>query len=162
MSQAADPTGVTTETPSKKKGLLPVLIGVAGAAILGGGGFFAVYSGMILGPGGPSTTTSAPARTAPTYMPIEQLTLSLANPGTTQHLRMSAHLEIAEGRLSEAETFRPRFLSVINTYLRAIDPRDLEDPTILIRLRAQILRRLQMVAGDDLINDFLITEFILN
>jgi len=51
---------------------------------------------------------------------------------------------------------------VINTYLRAIDPSDLEDPTALLRLRAQLLRRLQMVAGEDLVNDFLITEFILN
>lgn len=161
MSQTADAPGGAAESPKKKNVLLPIVIGLLGATLLGGGGFYAVYAGLILGPADPARA-AASARVQPSYMPIEQLTLSLATQGTAQHLRLSAHVEIADGRLAEAEPFRPRFLSVINTYLRAIDPSDLEDPTILIRLRAQILRRLQMVAGEDLINDFLITEFILN
>lgn len=164
MAQNADSSGSDVETPSKNRVLLPIMVGVLGAALLGGGGFYIVYSGLIPGNNAPKTaqTTKPEVRPAPTYMPIEQLTLSLATPGTSQHLRLSAHIEVADGRLAEAEPFRPRFLSVINTYLRAVDPSDLEDPTILMRLRAQLLRRLQMVAGDDLIDDFLITEFILN
>lgn len=162
MSQTADAPGGAAENPKKKSALLPILIGLAGAGLLGGGGFYAVYAGLILGPANPADTKVTVARPQPSYMPIEQLTLSLATQGSSQHLRLSAHVEIADGRLAEAEPFRPRFLAVINTYLRAIDPNDLSDPTILIRLRSQILRRLQMVAGDDLINDFLITEFILN
>ncbi|WP_227428181.1 flagellar basal body-associated FliL family protein [Roseibaca sp. Y0-43] len=143
---------------------MPILIGVAGAALLGGGGFYAVYSGMILGHKVPEAehATAAHAAPMPSYMPIDQLTLSLANPDGAQHLRMSAQIEIADGRLAEAEGYRPRFLAVMNTYLRAIEPRDLQDSAALIRLRAQILRRLQMVAGEDLVDDFLITEFILN
>lgn len=164
MAQSAESSGGDVETPNKKRTLAPILVGIMGALLLGGGGFYAVYSGLI--PDGGTQNTAQPAaaetRPAPSYMPIEQLTLSLATPGTSQHLRLSAHIEIADGRLAEAEPFRPRFLSVINTYLRAVDPSDLEDPTILIRLRAQLLRRLQMVAGEDLIDDFLITEFILN
>ncbi|MCL1628877.1 flagellar basal body-associated FliL family protein [Roseibaca sp. V10] len=164
MSQTAENTGSADETPKKKKALLPILVGMLGACLLGGGGFYMVYSGLILSAGNTAEGSSvAPQnRPAPTYMMIEQLTLSLATPGPSQHLRLSAHIEIAEGRLTDAELFRPRFLSVINTYLRAIDPSDLEDPTALLRLRAQLLRRLQMVAGEDLVNDFLITEFILN
>lgn len=164
MSQTADEPPVDPETPPKKSSLKPILMGAVGALVLGGGGFYAVYSGLILSnePKPATHADSADSRPAPVYMPIEQLTLSLATPGASQHLRLSAHIEVADNRLAEAEQFRPRFLSVINTYLRAIEPRDLEDPTILIRLRAQLLRRLQMVAGEDLINDFLITEFILN
>lgn len=164
MSQTAENTGSDDETPKKKRALLPILVGILGAFLLGGGGFYLVYSGLILG-GDDKTEESSVApqkRAAPSYMPIEQLTLSLASSGPSQHLRLSAHIEIAEGRLADAELFRPRFLSVINSYLRAIDPSDLEDPTALVRLRAQLLRRLQMVAGEDLIDDFLITEFILN
>lgn len=164
MSQNPDEPTVDPENPPKKNSLKPILIGVLGALALGGGGFYAVYSGLILSdePKPAAAAASTENRPAPLYMPIEQLTLSLATPGASQHLRLSAHIEVADGRLPEAEQFRPRFLSVMNTYLRAIEPRDLEDPTILIRLRAQLLRRLQMVAGEDLINDFLITEFILN
>ncbi|MBN2758999.1 MAG: flagellar basal body-associated FliL family protein [Rhodobacteraceae bacterium] len=143
---------------------MPILVGLIGAIVLGGGGFYAVYSGLILAPGNPKAAhaKTAPSSILPTYLPIEHLTLSLANPTGAQHLRLSAHIEVADGRLAEAEAYRPRFLAVINTYLRAVEPQDLQDASALIRLRAQILRRLQMVAGEDLIDDFLITEFILN
>lgn len=164
MSQTAD-TSITSpiQTP-KKKGFLPIVIGLAGAIALGGGGFYAVYSGLVLASDNPRAAHEKTDKTQPlpSYLALEQLNLSLANPDGAQHLRLSAHIEVADGRLTEAEAFRPRFLAVINTYLRAIEPRDLQETTALIRLRAQILRRLQMVAGEDLIVDFLITEFILN
>lgn len=162
MSQTADAEGSTTGNSSKKGGLRPILIGLIGALALGGGGFYAVYAGLIFAPESGSAPQALSPKELPTFLAIEQLTLSLASPEAAQHLRLSAHIEIAPGRLAEAEAFRPRFLSVMNTYLRAIEPRDLQDPAALFRLRAQLLRRLQMVAGEDLINDFLITEFILN
>ena len=40
----------TEEEPPKKKSKLPLILGLVLALVLGGGGFFAVYSGMILGP----------------------------------------------------------------------------------------------------------------
>lgn len=163
MSQNADAPN-TKEKLHKKKGLMPILIGMIGALALGGGGFYAIYSGLILSGQDKADAQSARSepKPLPTYLAIEQLTLSLAAPSGAEHLRLSAHVEIADGRLSEAEAYRPRFLSVINTYLRAVEPSDLREATALIRLRAQILRRLQMVAGADLVDDFLITEFILN
>lgn len=162
MAQDADAPNME-EKPLKKRGLMPILIGMAGALALGGGGFYAVYSGLILGGQDKAIEdVKANPKTLPTYLAIEQLTLSLAEPGGAEHLRLSAHVEIADGRLDEAEAYRPRFLSVINTYLRAVEPDDLREANALIRLRAQILRRLQMVAGADLVDDFLITEFILN
>jgi len=164
MSQTADAAAPAQLDVPKKKGLRPIVIGLAGAIALGGGGFYAVYSGWVLASDTQSTAQEKPDKTQalPSYLPIEQLNLSLANPEGARHLRLSAHIEVADGRLAEAEALRPRFLAVINTYLRAIEPRDLQETTALIRLRAQILRRLQMVAGEDLIDDFLITEFILN
>lgn len=164
MSQTADTTADTVLPSKKKKAILPVITGLLGALAFGGGGFYAVYSGMILGSPASSSgpKTAAGAQQLPSYMPVENMILSLAGSGSAQHLRLSAHLEIADDRLTEAEAYRPRFLAVINTYLRAVDPEDLQQTTALIRLRAQILRRLQMVAGEDLIRDFLITEFVLN
>lgn len=164
MSQNADTAETTAEAPPKKKILVPIIVGIVGALCLGGGAFYAVYSGLVLSndPKPAEQASTLDRRPLPIYMPIEQLTLSLATPSGAQHLRLSAHIEIANNRLAEAEAYRPRFLSVMNTYLRAVEPRDLQDPAALIRLRAQILRRLQMVAGEDLVEDFLITEFILN
>jgi flagellar FliL protein len=56
----------------------------------------------------------------------------------------------------------PRVLDVLNTYLRAVQARDIEDPAALARLRAQMLRRIQVVTGDGQVRDLLITEFVLN
>jgi flagellar FliL protein len=53
-------------------------------------------------------------------------------------------------------------LDVLNTYLRAVQARDIEDPAALARLRAQMLRRIQVVTGDGQVRDLLITEFVLN
>ncbi len=56
----------------------------------------------------------------------------------------------------------PRVLDVTNTYLRAVEVSQLEDPAALIRIRSHLLRRIQLVTGEGRVNDLLITEFILN
>ena len=56
----------------------------------------------------------------------------------------------------------PRVIDVLNSYLRAVEVADLEDPTALVRLRAQMLRRVQMVAGDGRVRDLLVTGFVIN
>jgi flagellar FliL protein len=56
----------------------------------------------------------------------------------------------------------PRIQDVLNTYLRAVDVEDLEEPAALLRLRAQMLRRVQVVVGDGPVRDLLVTEFVLN
>ncbi len=53
-------------------------------------------------------------------------------------------------------------MDILNGYLRAVDVRDLEDPSALIRLRAQMLRRIQIVTGEGRVKDLLIMEFVLN
>jgi flagellar FliL protein len=88
----------------------------------------------------------------------------IALPGrqNREHLRFTAQLEVPPDRVSEVESIRPRIVDVLNGYLRAVDLTDLEDPTALMRLRAQMLRRVQVVAGEGRVNDLLIMEFVLN
>ena len=56
----------------------------------------------------------------------------------------------------------PRVMDVLNSYLRAVEVSDLEDPSALIGLRAQMLRRIQLVTGDGRVRDLLIMEFVLS
>ena len=56
----------------------------------------------------------------------------------------------------------PRILDVLNSYLRAIETASIEDPQAMARLRAQMLRRIQIVTGEGRVRDLLITEFVLN
>ena len=56
----------------------------------------------------------------------------------------------------------PRINDVLNVYLRAVDERDFEVPRAMVRLRAQMLRRVQLVTPPGAVRDVLIQEFVLN
>lgn len=151
----------------KKKSKLPLILGLALALAGGGGGFYAVYSGMILG--GESHTDQA-ATEEPVkvkgmpdvaFVPIEPLVISIGGQDMS-HLRFRAQLEVRSGYETEVEKLMPRVVDVLNSYLRAVAVEDLSNNSALVRLRAQMLRRVQVVTGGDRVNDLLIMEFVLN
>ncbi|MBC7137281.1 MAG: flagellar basal body-associated FliL family protein [Defluviimonas sp.] len=152
------------EKPPARGSKLPLLLGLLLALALGGGGFYAVYSGMLFGTHGkedPQVATVAPLPEI-AFVPITPMVISLGSSANARHLRFTAQVEVAKPHESEVILLMPRILDVLNGYLRAVDVRDLEDPAALIRLRAQMLRRVQVVAGEGRVRDFLVTEFVLN
>jgi len=161
MAEAAKITAERIESEPKKRKLLPLLLGLAGAVGLGGGAFFAVYSGLILGPK-QQTASQATTISDFAFVPIDQITISLAPGSSARHLRFAAQIEVAATSVAEVERLRPRLLDMMNLYLRAVDPADLSDPVALVRLRAQLLRRMQVIVGDGHVRDVLITEFVLS
>lgn len=181
MSDAA--AAPPSEAPKGgKKGLL---FGVIGAAVLGGAGFYGIYSGMIspnllTGGGGSNAEASghgeassgeggghgAAAGTGPlagiAFVPMDPITISLPPGSSARHLRFTGQLEVGPEQSAAVTQLMPRILDVLNTYLRAVEVRDLEQPAAIPRLRAQMLRRIQVVTGEGKVRDLLITEFILN
>lgn len=166
MSAEAD----TPEEAPKKASKLPLILGLVMALVGAGGGFFAVQSGMI---GGGGTDMAETAKEEPAdekaeesvklaFVALDPLVISLPKSGGRDHLRFAAQLEVAPDYVSAVEAIKPRIVDVLNSYLRAVDLAELEDPAALMRLRAQMLRRVQIVAGDDKINDLLIMEFVLS
>lgn len=165
MTDAAD-TDVTAEKKSSK---LPLIIGLVLALVGGSGGFYAVSSGMILSSGPKEAKekelqeeSDAKPDTSVAFVPMDPLTISLPPNSASDFLRFRAELEVPKKHQVEVESVMPRIVDVMNSYLRALEARDLEQPAALARLRAQILRRVQVVAGADHINDVLIMEFVLN
>jgi len=157
----------TEEATPKKASKLPLVIGLALALLGGGGGFFAVYSGLILAPKksvnvaedkGAETVKDMPDVT---FVPVDPMVISLSS-GSARHLRFQAQLEVGTPHEAEVSKLMPRVVDVLNSYLRALDPEDLEAGSALIRLRAQMLRRVQLVTGGDRVKDLLIMEFVLN
>jgi flagellar FliL protein len=153
------------EQPPKKSSKAPLVLGLLLALAGGGGGFYATWSGMILG--GEATHGSAKDMahsTAPdvAYVAVDPLVISLRTPGQNQHLRFRAHLETTPEAQPDVEKLLPRVMDVLNSYLRALEVGDIEDPSALTRLRAQMLRRVQVVTGAGKVNDLLIMEFVLN
>ena len=167
----ADPEENGEETP-KKKSKLPLILGLLLAVVGGGGAFYATYSGLLLG--GESHgedhaemdehDTEAMITDMPdvAFIPIDPLVISLGEGSANSHLRFRAQLEVGMAHKAEVEMLMPRVVDVLNGYLRALDPGDFEDNSILVRLRAQMLRRIQIVTGGDRVSDLLIMEFVLN
>ncbi|MFT4149103.1 MAG: flagellar basal body-associated FliL family protein [Paracoccaceae bacterium] len=144
-----------------RKGLkTPLLAGGALALALGAGGFWATTTGMIPGPSGKMAKDAAAPPIA--FVPLEPLIVTLPASAHAAHLRFAAQLEVGNGEVEAVAALKPRVLDVLNSYLRAVDTADIEDPAALARLRAQMLRRVQLVVGDGRVRDLLITEFVLN
>lgn len=154
----------TLEEAPKKRSKKPLLIGLVLALVLGGAGFYATFSGMILGASEePATEEHAPGPlTGVAFVPLETIVISLAPDSGSEHLRFTAQLEVVDSAAADVTTLTPRILDVINSYLRAIDTASIEDPHAMARLRAQMLRRIQVVTGEGRVRDLLITEFVLN
>ena len=160
----ADEEEVEDEGP-KKKSKMPLIIGLVLALAGGGGGFYAVQSGMLFGSHEEAAADShAEAEPMPdvVFVPVDPLIINLGGRSRNQFLRFRASLEVGGAYEAEVTALLPRVLDILNGYLRAVDIKDLEDPSALIRLRAQMLRRIQTVTGEGQVKDLLIMEFVLN
>lgn len=162
MSDAAEEAPEQPEKSSK----LPLLIGGVLAILGAAGGYFAVSSGL---GGSPATEEAQEAASeAPDALPdvafveVEPIVISLVASNNIGHLRFRANLEVEAAYRKDVEHVLPRVTDVMNGYLRALDVKDLKDPMALIRLRSQMLRRVQLVVGDGRVRDLLIMEFVLS
>jgi flagellar protein FliL len=154
----------TLDEGTKKRSKKPLMIGLVLALALGGGGFYATFSGLILGSGDTHATDEhdpGPLQGI-AFVPLETIIVSLGADSGSEHLRFTAQLEVADSAAGDVTTLSPRILDVLNSYLRAIDTASIEDPQAMARLRSQMLRRIQLVAGEGRVRDLLITEFVLN
>jgi flagellar protein FliL len=159
MSEPAE----SAEAPPKKKSKLPVLIGLVLALMLGGGGFYATYAGLILGSKAEMAHDDAPDGLPDiTFVPIDPVIVSLGQAAENRHLKFTAQLEVEAAHAGEVTLLVPRILDVLNSYLSAVDPAALEGQSAIVRIRAQLLRRVQIVVGEGRVRDLLVTEFVLN
>jgi flagellar FliL protein len=156
------------EAAPKKKSKLPLILGIVLFLALGGGGFFAVYSGLILAPAHEGEQShdahGGEAEDLPpiAFVALDPVTITLGAVEESRHLRFAAQLEVNTEAQAEVEILKPRILDVLNGYLRAVELEELTDPHALVRLRAQMLRRIQIVTGEGRVRDLLVTEFIIN
>ena len=160
----ADAATVETDIEPKSS-KMPLILGFVFLLLGGGGGFYATWSGLILNNESPEPKFEEVKKDAApkiTFVPIEPITISLPQSSEQKHLIFRAELEVAHDYAAEVEEVLPRVIDVLNSYLRAIEVSDIQNPSALTRLRAQMLRRVQVVAGPGRVNDLLIMEFVLN
>jgi len=163
MTAVTDPIDVDPPKSSK----MPLIIGIVLALLGAGGGFYAVQSGLFSAPDATDDSYAAEVvdhseAPAVAFVPLDPLVVSLPREEGRVFLRFAAQLEVEPSHAAEVEALKPRIVDVLNGYLRAVDLAELEDPTALMRLRGQMLRRVQIVTGEGRIRDLLIMEFVLN
>lgn len=158
MTDAALPID---EAPARKGGKIPIILGLALALPAGAGGFWAGYQGLIPLAGKPAaSTTSTGSEIA--YIALDPVVVTLVPGGNSRHLRLTAQLEVHPAAQTAVEKLRPRIMDMMNSYLSALTLTDLEAQSALVRLRAHLLRRITLIAGENQVRDLLITEFVLN
>mgnify|MGYP005855953989 CR=1 FL=1 len=154
----------------KKGGKTGLIVGAALALALGGAGFYVVYSGVVPTPekapaekadADKSHAAAAEAPAATEFARIDPIVITVGSGAQLRQLQFVGHLEIEPGRGEQLAALQPRVRDVLNTYLRAVSPEDVEDPAALLRMRAQMLRRVQVVTGEGVVRDLLVSEFIL-
>lgn len=145
---------------SKLKFLI-LLVAILG---VGGGAGFVGYSGLIdldglLG--GKAGSGGGRAAEESEFVALPELIIPLREGASSRHLRAVLHIEVVAGAGERVKKLEPRVLHVLNTFLRAVEERDLQSPGSFDRIHAQMLRRVKLVAGEQDVRDVLIGEFIL-
>ena len=144
---------------SKLKKLVPVVLAIVAAAA----GYIAADR-LLSGKTAPAESPPHGADHADSalpfsFVPLDPMTVSL---GDSRLLRFGAQVEVLPGSEEYVAALMPRMIDVLQDYLRAVGPEDLSRTGVLYKLRSQMLRRLQMVAGPEHVRDLLIMEFVLN
>lgn len=153
--------------------MVPLLIGVILAILGGGGGFWAVTSGPLASESaaedmaeedgdGEDEHVEDMAPTDVAFIELETLVITLGAGQSNRNLIFTAALEVEPEHVDEVTQLTPRVLDVLNSYLRVIAISELSEPTSLARLRAQMLRRIQVVTGSGRVHDLLVTQFLVN
>lgn len=166
MAEQDNPIEQPGDEAPKKKSKMSLIIGLVLALAGGGGSFFAVYSGMLFDSESHTDVShdDVPMDEMPdiAFVAVEPLVVSMGDGSSSRHLRFRAQLEVPSKYKPDVEMLLPRVVDVLNSYLRALQMADLKDASALVRLRAQMLRRVQIVTGAGRVNDLLIMEFVLN
>ncbi|MEM8824130.1 MAG: flagellar basal body-associated FliL family protein [Pseudomonadota bacterium] len=152
-----------TDVETKKGPGLKLWLAVIGLAVaLGGGGFYATYSGLLLPSATPEEADQVMANIDPVrFVELDPLQISVGGDGSVQKLRFRAYLQVGASGPDPVEAVEPRILDIFATYLRALPTAVLEDPTALMRIRSQLLRRVQLLTGPDAVEDLLIIDFVI-
>lgn len=164
-SEISQPEG---DQPLKKRSKLPLLLGLILFIVAAGGGFYATFSGKVsvaslMGgkkASGESDVVMA-AVAAPSYIPIGEIVIPLGPQAEAEFLMITSEIEVSPKDATTFEALLPRIRDLFNTYLRAVEARDLEQPDATLRLRDQLLRRLRVIAEPAAPRDLLFTSFIL-
>ncbi|WP_306252765.1 flagellar basal body-associated protein FliL [Parvularcula sp. IMCC14364] len=156
------------DKPKKSSGFIGQIIL---AVVMGGAAFGTVYFLPQEEPPVMECPSVFTERKEPEYKPpsldkikfveLEPLLVSLGSNPRSNTLKISLTLEADKEAGDKVLEAQPKLKDAFTAYLRAVEVAELEDPAMIVKLRAQLLRRAKVVLGPDAVHGVLITEFIV-
>lgn len=156
---------VAPPAKSGKKKLM--LIGIGAAVLLIGGGAGAYFAGVFSGDTPPATADGEHAEAAPpvnpTYWSAPDLIVTLnANERKTRYLKLRTTLELASpDDVAKLEEFTPRLIDYCQIYLRELRPDELRGSAAIVRLREELLRRVNLAVAPVAVRNLYFTDIFI-
>ena len=167
MPEADSDRPSTDDVEPKRRGKLGLIVTLTISLAFGGGGFFATKSEMLsvfLSDGLTASDEKMGLASEDfgslSFLELDPLSISVGSSSATKELRLRAFLQTRTADPKIA-ALQPQILDIFATYLRAVPINELGDPTALLKLRVQLLRRVRLLVGSDAITDLLIVDFVV-
>ena len=93
------------------------------------------------------------------YLELTPLTITLQD--DLRVLKIGITLEILAGEEDYIDPSDPKIRDAFMGYLRALRLEQIEDAAFMAQMRAQLLRRAQLILGQDTVRGILITDFLV-
>lgn len=151
--------------PGKKK---LMLIGIGAAVLLIGAGAGAFFAGVFDGAEPPPTeeehADSAPTVPAePTYWAAPDLVVTLnTNDRKPRYLKLRTTLELTSpADIAKVQSFTPRLIDLCQIYLRELRPDELRGSAAIVRLREELLRRVNLAVSPVVVRNLYFTDMFI-
>lgn len=95
------------------------------------------------------------------FVALDPLLISFGRASEARYLSIGLTLETSYGYEEDVEHAQPKLRDAFTGYLRALEMEQLEDPTSMVRLRTQLLRRAEIVLGSKVVHGVLVTDFLV-
>ncbi len=155
------------EEGGKKKlsGKVMVLFIALPAIVVIGGIVGALFAFGILGGGAEHDEMAAveEEQTPPVFFDMPEFLVNMSTPdGAMRYLKLRVAIEMPnEDVLSEIELLMPRIVDGFQVYLRELRPEDLEGSAGIVRMKEELLRRLNLAVEPHHIRDVLFKEVVV-
>jgi len=149
--------------PAKKKSRLLLIIVPAVLLLIGGAGGFLVYSGIVKVPFLSKHKPEKAAAPQAQFIKMPELVANLdAGPDADSYAKMQAELEVTDPASALAVNAQmPAIIDLFQSYLRTMQPGDLQGAEGLYRLREALLARANVIVAPSSVQNVLFIEMIV-
>lgn len=151
------------EAGGKKKlsGKVIVLFIALPLLLLIGGGVGAFF--LLSGGDEDELAEAAAPKTPPVFHEMPEFLVNISTEtGPARYLKMRVAIEVANAEvLANVEAMMPRVVDGFQVYLRELRPEDLDGSAAIVRMKEELLRRLNLTVEPHVIDDVLFKEVVV-